>query len=216
MALTRAEWSGDSHLGRDEPAQAVASIQRTALTATPRMAAGDPHAKRGGPDGKSQRPDEIGCFPVDPGICRCWCLHLQERRRPGSRRRAWPVGWCVEHQDPELDFTPFQNGSPQSAPWKPAGGYYQPGVCDMQAIWRWLWQFEMGPHAAAVRAPQAEGEKFDLNRRAARLWLARREPAHLVGRDPVAVQPPIPDKERSRGGRRDASSDEISHIREAV
>jgi hypothetical protein len=66
------------------------------------MAAGDTNAKRGRPDGKSQRPGEIGCFPVDPSVYRCRPLHLQERRRPGPRRGTWPVGWCVEHEDTKL------------------------------------------------------------------------------------------------------------------
>lgn len=75
------------------------------------MAAGDPNAQRGGPDGKSQRPDQIGCFPVDPGIHCCRRLYLQERRRPGSRRGAWPVGWCVENEDPELAGVERRSGT---------------------------------------------------------------------------------------------------------
>jgi hypothetical protein len=66
------------------------------------MAAGDPDAQRGGPDRESQRPAQIGCFPVDPRMRRRRRARLQIRRRPGSRRRERPVARNVEHEDPEL------------------------------------------------------------------------------------------------------------------
>ena len=65
------------------------------------MAAGDPDAQRGGPDGESQRPAQIGCFPVDAGVHRRRRAHLKICRSPGSRRGMRPIGQGVKHKDPK-------------------------------------------------------------------------------------------------------------------
>jgi hypothetical protein len=75
------------------------------------VAAGNPDAQRCWPDGESQLPAQIDCFPVDPGVHRCRRANLQERRCPGSCGGARPIGWCVEHKDPKLAGVERQAGT---------------------------------------------------------------------------------------------------------